>query len=158
MTTDLAAADPLDPTAGRDHCHVLPQAEGEIRWAPANSLWFTANAVVFLLFAVQSFTWGALAAATVTTGVCLCLGHSVGLHRGLIHRTFRMHRATGLVLAWLATLTGIGPVLRLMAMHDVRDTWQNRPAAPAYYAYDHGMVTDFWWYLHCEHVPQEGHH
>jgi sn-1 stearoyl-lipid 9-desaturase len=42
-------------------------------------------------------------------------------------------------------------VLRLMAMHDIRDHWQNQPAAPAYYAYDHGTLTDFWWYLHCSH-------
>ncbi len=148
----------LDPTASHDHCIALPEAPGEIRWSPSKSLWFSVNAVVFGAFAASTFSWAGLAAATVTTGLCLSLGHSVGLHRGLIHRTFRMHRTTERVLAWLATLTGIGPVLRLMAMHDVRDTWQNRPFAPTYYCYDHGLWTDFWWYLHCEHVPQEGHH
>lgn len=163
MTTLLAQPAPPallleDPAADQEHCRPLPEAPGEVRWAPTKSLFFAVNAVIFAALAVPTFSWGALAAAVLTTGLCLALGHSVGLHRGLIHRTFRMHRTTGHVLAWLATLTGIGPVLRLMAMHDVRDTWQNRPEAPPYYCYHHPIWRDFWLYLHCEHVPQPGHH
>ena len=141
-----------------EHCALLPEAAGEIRWAPVKSLFFTVNAVVFVLFAWATVTPGAVVTAALFTAACLGLGHSVGLHRGLIHRTFAMHRTTALVLAWLATMTGIGPVLRLMAMHDVRDVWQNRAEAPAYYAYQHTWWVDFWWYLHCEHVAQPGHH
>lgn len=138
------------------HARARPHAPGEVRWAPEKSLFFTANALVFIGLAVPTFSWGAFAAAGVSTALCLCLGHSVGLHRGLIHRTFRMHRTTARVLSWLATLTGIGPVLRLMGMHDIRDRWQNQDWAPAYYAYDHGWVRDFWWYLHCQHHPRPG--
>jgi sn-1 stearoyl-lipid 9-desaturase len=139
------------------HCTPLPHAPSELRWDPVKSLWFIANAAVFLVFATDTATWALFAIAALTTGACLALGHSVGLHRGLIHRTFQMGRPLMLGLAWLATLTGIGPVLRLMAAHDARDRWQNLPEAPAYYAYEHGVFTDFWWYLHCTHTPQAGH-
>lgn len=135
------------------HAHAWEIAPGEIRWAPAKSLLFTGTAVATLLFGWQTATVPGLLVFALGTAACLGLGHSVGLHRGLIHGTFQMGRTTKRVLLWMATLTGIGPVLRLMDVHDRRDLWQNKTEAPAYYTYRHGLWTDFLWYLHCDHHP-----
>lgn len=108
--------------------------------------------------------WLALGPATVTpqlallwaasSATTLCLGHSVGLHRGVIHRAFRMGKRLEATLVYLATLCGMGGPIGMFRMHEVRDHWQNQRMCPEYYAYGHGILQDFLWYLHMDHHPQ----
>ena len=135
------------------HADALPTRPGEIRYSPAKSLWFLAWAAAWGIGALFATTPSAVAVWAVSTAVCLCLGHSVGLHRGVIHRAFRMHRPTERFLVWLAVLCGMDGPLSLYTMHELRDGWQNRRACPAYYSYDHGVWTDFCWYVHMSHHP-----
>lgn len=76
------------------------------------------------------------------------LGHSVGLHRGIIHRAFRTSRVMRGVLAWLAVQSGLGGPLAWVRSHYFRDYWQNRLDCPRYFAYDHSMARDYYWNLH----------
>jgi stearoyl-CoA desaturase (delta-9 desaturase) len=48
----------------------------------------------------------------------------------------------------LFVLTGLGGPLTWMRTHDQRDHWQNQPAPPAWFRYDHGLWRDAWWNLH----------
>lgn len=120
------------------------------------SLWILGWAALWLVGAPWATTASAVAVWAVSTAICLCLGHSVGLHRGVIHRAFRMHRTTERVLVWLAVQCGMDGPISMVSMHETRDGWQNRPEAPAYYAYRHGVVTDFVWYVLMTHRPQPG--
>jgi stearoyl-CoA desaturase (delta-9 desaturase) len=130
----------------RGHAIPLPHAPGEVRLSPAKILWHGGIAVAGAL-APFWFDWTAALFGAGSAIVLLGLGHSVGLHRGVIHRAFDMGVWTERVLLYLAILTGIGGPLSLLRMHDTRDHHQNRPEAPAYYAYDHSMVQDASWYL-----------
>jgi stearoyl-CoA desaturase (delta-9 desaturase) len=40
-----------------------------------------------------------------------------------------------------------------MNVHDQRDYWQSQPVCPEWYSYNHGVLQDWWWYLHCDHQP-----
>src|SRR5262249_2962839 len=60
---------------------------GSVRWKPVKSLWISAM-TLFGLAAPLFFTWGALAVFLATTAVTICLGHSLGMHRRLIHRSY----------------------------------------------------------------------
>jgi fatty-acid desaturase len=71
----------------------------------------------------------------------------VGLHRGIIHRSFRMHRLTRRLLAWLFVLVGLGGPLRWIRAHNQRDHWQNLASAPPWFRYDHGILQDAVWNL-----------
>ena len=138
------------------HARALPHSPGEVRFSASKTLLLWGHLLPVLAFGAQTATPGLIAGSAALCAACLCLGHSVGLHRGLIHRSFSMGRATRFALCLLATLTGIGPVLRLMDLHDLRDQWQNRSECPAYYSYHHGALRDLWWVLHCAHQPQPG--
>jgi len=46
-------------------------------------------------------------------------------------------------------LSGLGGPLSWALLHAVRDYWQNRTDCPRFFAYDHGLLTDFGWNLHC---------
>src|SRR5215207_1740763 len=62
--------------------------EGVVRWKPVKSLWISAMTLVGVIGAPLTFTWDAAALFIVTSGVTVCLGHSLGMHRRLIHRSY----------------------------------------------------------------------
>jgi len=132
----------------------VPPEVGRVRWSPGKSAWLWLQ----IGGGGAALTWGlpgpgVTAAAVALTVATLCLGHSVGLHRGLIHRSFRMGRRTRQVLVSLFVLTGLGGPLSWIRLHRVRDHWQNQRECPPYFAYRHGLLRDFAWNLHCRFVP-----
>jgi stearoyl-CoA desaturase (delta-9 desaturase) len=137
------------------HALSIPSRPGEIRWDAKKSLaWFTVVGGALIL-APLTFSpgWAALAAVATWAGVG---AHVVGLHRGLIHRSYRCPLWLERVLVAVAVLNAIGGPRSLRRAHDLRDHWQRRAQSPEYYSYDHGMLVDFWWYLHCRYVPEGG--
>ncbi|WP_224368040.1 acyl-CoA desaturase [Hyalangium versicolor] len=86
------------------------------------------------------FSWSAVAVAMGLAAVTMCLGVSVGFHRGLIHRAFQTSRAMEAVLAVLGSLAGLGGVLGMSRMHHRRDYHQNQPDCPPYFGYSGGFL------------------
>ena len=62
--------------------------EGRVGWAPGKSLWIGAVTLAAVVFGPLTFSWDALVLLTATSAVTLCFGHSVGMHRRLIHESF----------------------------------------------------------------------
>jgi fatty-acid desaturase len=62
--------------------------EGIVRWKPVKSLWIGSMTLTALIGGPMYFTWGALALFVATTATTVCLGHSLGMHRRLIHRAY----------------------------------------------------------------------
>jgi stearoyl-CoA desaturase (delta-9 desaturase) len=62
--------------------------EGEVVWAPAKSLWYSSMLIAGLIGGVLCLSWAAVAVFLFLSAFTLCLGHSVGMHRLLIHRSF----------------------------------------------------------------------
>lgn len=65
--------------------------------------------------------------AAALTGVTLCCGHSVGLHRFVIHGSGRVPLWLERGLIVLATAAGMGGPLTLMRHHALRDWAQQQP-------------------------------
>jgi stearoyl-CoA desaturase (delta-9 desaturase) len=86
------------------------------------------------------FSWSAVAVAAGLLAVTMCLGVSVGFHRGLIHRGFQTSRAVEAVLSVLGTLAGLGGILGMSRVHHRRDYHQNQPECPAYFGYEGGFL------------------
>ncbi|MBH8559699.1 fatty acid desaturase [Hymenobacter negativus] len=107
------------------------------------------------LMLVPALVWGfsslsgprSLASALITV-VTVGFGHSIGLHRGIIHRSYRCARFTRGMLAYLFVHTGLGGPLSWVRVHYFRDYWQNRLDCPAYFRYDHSIAKDYYWNLH----------
>ena len=62
------------------------RTRGEVVWAPFKSLWNTAMYGIALVLGPLYFSWSALAVFLGLSYSTLLLGHSVGMHRRLIHR------------------------------------------------------------------------
>jgi hypothetical protein len=98
-----------------------------VHWKPAKSLWISGMTLAALIGGPISFTWDALALFVVTTAVTVCLGHSLGMHRRLIHREFDCPLWLERLFVYLGTLVGMaGPYG--MVHHDIRDWAQRKPS------------------------------
>ena len=95
------------------------------------------------------FTWSAFVVFILLTGAMLLVGHSVGFHRRLIHRSFECPRWLERLLVWIGTLVGMSGPLWMIRTHDLRDWAQRQAYCHDYLAHRRSMLTDGWWQLHC---------
>jgi fatty-acid desaturase len=118
-----------------------------IRWVPARTAWLLAMAVPGILSIPWALTPATAAVAAALGFGTFLLGHTVGLHRGVLHGSYRSGKWLRAALVWVFVLTGMGGPLRWIAVHNQRDVWQNRAWAPDWFRYDHGPFLDAWWNL-----------
>ncbi len=122
---------------------------GTVRWAPAKSLWIGSMTLSALLFGPFYFTWGAFALFIVMSGITLCAGHSVGMHRRLIHNSFACPLWLEYVCVYLGVLVGMAGPLGMIRLHDMRDWAQRQLECHDYFAHRAGFWRDGWHQLHC---------
>jgi fatty-acid desaturase len=133
----------------------VPPALGRVRLDPGRIVWLWGMLIPGVVVGFRSISPATVGVALGLVFVTLCVGHSVGLHRGFIHRTYGASPAIRGVLAWMFVLSGLGGPVSWARMHAIRDYWQNRPDCPRFFAYRHGIVQDFLWNLHLRFEPAD---
>ena len=123
--------------------------EGTVRWAPAKSLWIGTMTVAAVALGPPLFTWDAFALFLAVSAVTLCFGHSVGMHRRLIHGSFECPLWLERLCVYLGTLVGMAGPYGMVRLHDFRDWAQRQPACHAYFRHGAGFWRDAWWQMHC---------
>jgi len=123
---------------------------GEVCWSPAKSISFIALVLLALIFGPASASAGALLVCLVLTTLTLCLGHSVGLHRLLIHRSFSCPRSLERLLVYLGVLVGMGGPYGMLYLHEMRDWAQRHLDCHPFFIHRKPIWRDAWWNLHCE--------
>src|SRR5262245_39926558 len=104
IRTDPSKVNTLVETPG---CNPV---EGRVRWSGAHSLWNGGMLAAALIFAPPLASWSAVAVFILLTAASLLLGHSVGFHRRLIHRSFACPLWLERLLVWIGTAVGMcGP-------------------------------------------------
>jgi fatty-acid desaturase len=132
--------------AGRDASPV----GGQVRWAAAKSLWIGSMTAVAVVAGPLLASWDALGLFAATSAITLCFGHSVGMHRRLIHGSFECPRWLEHLCVYLGTLVGMAGPIGMIRAHDLRDWAQRQPACHDYLCHRRGFWQDGWWQLHCE--------
>jgi fatty-acid desaturase len=123
---------------------------GSVHWHAAKSLWISAMTLTALVAAPLTFTWGAFALFLTTTAVTVCLGHSLGMHRRLIHRAYDCPHWLERLFVYLGTLVGMAGPYGMIRQHDIRDWAQRKAACHSYLAHRSSIWRDGFWQLHCE--------
>jgi len=124
--------------------------EGAVRWAPAKSLWLSCMTLAAIGLAPLFFSWSALLLFIAMSGVTLCFGHSVGMHRRLIHDSFECPLWLERACVYLGTLVGMAGPIGMVRLHDFRDWAQRQTACHDYARHNAGFWRDAWWQLHCK--------
>ncbi|MFC4310758.1 acyl-CoA desaturase [Steroidobacter flavus] len=123
---------------------------GSVRWRAGKSLWMGGMTLVALTLGPLTFTPGAFVLFLVTTAITLCAGHSVGMHRRLIHNSFDCPKWLEYVCVYLGVLVGMAGPIGMIRQHDLRDWAQRRTHCHDYLRHGRGFWTDAWWQLHCD--------
>lgn len=103
--------------------------------------------VVTLLAAVPLFSWGAFTLFIGLTYATLLVGHSVGMHRMMIHRTFACSRGLERALIYVGVLVGVAGPFGIIRVHDVRDWAQRQPECHEFFAHTRSLPRDLLWQL-----------
>lgn len=131
---------------------------GMVCWKPAKSLWISTMTGTALIVGPFVATWDALVLFVATTALTVCLGHSLGMHRRLIHRAYSCPLWLERLFVYFGTIVGMAGPYGMIRQHDIRDWAQRKPACHPYLAHRSSMVRDGYWQLHCElalaHPPQ----
>lgn len=123
--------------------------QGTVRWDPVHSIWNGTMLAASLVVAPFLFSWAALAIFLMSTGATILLGHSVGFHRRLIHRSFECPQWLEYALVWTGTIVGMSGPLWMIRTHDMRDWAQRQADCHDYLAHRRPMPIDAWWQMHC---------
>lgn len=123
--------------------------DGDVVWAPFKSLWNTAMYAIAIVLGPLYFSWSALAVFLVLSYSTLLLGHSLGMHRRLIHRSFECSKPFERFLVWLGVLVGMAGPLGILKIHDIRDWAQRESSCHDFFAHRRGLWVDAFWQLHC---------
>jgi len=94
-------------------------------------------------------TPGAIIVFLVSTYVTLLLGHSVGMHRKLIHQTYDCPKWLEHVLVYLGVLVGMAGPLGIIRVHDIRDWAQRQARCHDFFAHRAPLWLDAFWQLNC---------
>ena len=125
-------------------------ADGTVRWSPGKSLWITgmyAGAIAAFVFYASG---SGVLVFVLTSALTLCAGHSVGMHRRLIHRSFECPTWLEKILVYLGTLVGMGGPLTMAHTHDQRDWAQRQRRCHDYFSHMQPIYRDYFWQLHCD--------
>jgi len=123
---------------------------GHVYFAPAKSLWISAMYAVAIIGGALTFSWTALLVFLVTSAVTLCLGHSLGMHRRLIHNSYACPLWLEYSFVYLGVLVGLAGPLGMMKTHDLRDWAQRQSRCHDYFAHRSSLLRDWFWQLHCD--------
>lgn len=123
--------------------------DGTVRWDWVKSLWFSSMLAGWLSLGFFSFTWSAFGVFLGSSIVTLCGGHSLGMHRKLIHQSFECPVWLEKLGVYLGTLVGLGGPKTMMYTHDLRDWAQRNPQCHDYFGHRKPIFQDFFWQVHC---------
>jgi fatty-acid desaturase len=165
VTHAAADFDPIDDALARSQstfrsprmleADATDAVAGTVAWQPRKSLWITAMTAAALVGGPLCFTWGAFALFLATTATTVCLGHSLGMHRRLIHRSYDCAPWLERLFVYLGTLVGMAGPFGMIRQHDIRDWAQRKSGCHPYLAHRSSMMRDGFWQLHCElHLDQ----
>lgn len=128
----------------------LSVCEGDVRWSPGKSVWFSAMATGTLVGVAYYFTWAGLGLFLATTAWVLLAGHSLGSHRKLIHNSYQCPLWLERLLIYSGVLVGLAGPLGLLRQHELRDYAQRLPYCHDYLRHGRSFWKDGWWQLHCD--------
>ena len=131
---------------------------GVVKWKAPKSFWLGSMTAATLILGPLTFSWSAISVFIVLSVITLCAGHSVGMHRRLIHNSFKCPLWLEYLMVYLGVLVGMAGPIGMMRQHDLRDWAQRQHDCHDYLCHRRGILLDYFWQCDCdvelENAPQ----
>ncbi|MEO0998436.1 MAG: acyl-CoA desaturase [Pseudomonadota bacterium] len=137
-----------NPRIDRDRIRA-DAAAGVVRPDATKILWVGTMLLAGTLGSALTISAGAVAVFIGSTAVTLLFGHSLGMHRRLIHRSYRCPRWMEYLFVHLGVLVGLAGPIGMLKTHDLRDWAQRQPDCHDYFSHGQVWYRDLWWQLCC---------
>lgn len=105
--------------------------------------------IVAAVGAPLTFSWQACTLFLALSALTLCLGHSLGMHRLLIHRSYECPKWMEYIFVYMGTLVGMAGPIGMIRTHDIRDWAQRQSDCHDFFAHRQSFWRDAWWQLNC---------
>ncbi len=122
---------------------------GNVIWSPYKSISLILLYILSLIALVFYFSWTNFLLFSIKTIAVLLLGHSVGMHRRLIHKSFDCPKWLEYFLVYMGALVGLGGPFTMIKTHDIRDWAQRQVKCHDYFAHRQKPLKDAIWQMHC---------
>lgn len=135
--------------------------QGTVVVSPLKLTWIVGMFIGTLLALLCYPTWDGVVVFLGLSAVTLCFGHSLGMHRKLIHGSYDCPEWLEKLNVYLATLVGLGGPATMTFTHDMRDWAQRQPRCHDYFAHRSPIWKDAFWQLCCDlklHAPPKFQH
>ena len=123
---------------------------GSVNWIAIKSFWFLLHLSATVLIAPFVVSVSSLLVFFAFTGITLCFGHSLGMHRLLIHRSYECPKWMEYLFVYLGVLVGMAGPIGMMRQHDLRDWAQRQSKCHDYLLHGSNIFRDGWWQLNCD--------
>lgn len=138
--------------------HSTNSVAGKVVWSPIKSIWVTTMYALGIYAILFSFSWVHLLVFLVTTAITLCLGHSLGMHRRLIHESYTCPKWLEYLFVHLGVIVGLAGPFGMVRTHDTRDWAQRQAECHPYFSHNSSFIKDGFWQIHCDLVLESPPH
>lgn len=111
------------------------------------TIWNWSMIVSALVLGPLTFTWSALFMFFILTYCSLLVGHSAGMHRMMIHRTYQCPKWLERILIYVGVVVGMAGPFGILRIHDLRDWAQRQNACHDFFAHRRSYWKDLLWQL-----------
>lgn len=131
--------------------HLAPgnPVQGKVRFDWSTFLWLAPMLAFGTVGSAMTISVDAVLLFIGFTGITLCLGHSLGMHRRFIHRSYQCPRWLELMFLHFGSLVGLAGPLGMLRTHDLRDWAQRQAQCHPYLSHDKPWYIDAYWQLFC---------
>jgi fatty-acid desaturase len=120
---------------------------GQVVFNLKKSFWNLGMILAAVIFAPITFDLNVLILFLFLTYFSLLVGHSVGMHRMMIHRTFESPPLVEKTLIYIGVLVGMSGPYGIIKIHDLRDWAQRQTQCHDFFSHKRNYFKDLWWQL-----------
>ncbi|MGB0495467.1 MAG: acyl-CoA desaturase [Kangiellaceae bacterium] len=124
--------------------------DGSVSLSKSKLVWFFSMFITATIGGYSTFSIDAFLLFLGFTAITLCFGHSLGMHRKLIHQSYKCPKWLEYVFVHLGVIVGIAGPRGMMQTHDLRDWAQRQPCCHDYFAHRQSILKDAYWQILCD--------
>ena len=110
-------------------------------------IWNLGMILAALVFAPFTIAFESFLLFLVLTYSSLLIGHSAGMHRMMIHRSYECHPLVEKLLIYVGVLVGMSGPHGIIKIHDLRDWAQRQESCHDFFSHKRRYLQDLWWQL-----------
>ncbi len=122
---------------------------GHVEYDIPKLLWNFGMIISAIIFAPFTFSFSAFFLFLILTYFSLLIGHSAGMHRMMIHRSFECHPLVEKILIYIGVLVGMSDPYGIIKIHDMRDWAQRQQNCHEFFSHQQNYLKDLSWQLGC---------